>query len=51
MINMVDSLAAAAPFSFNGGIKYDAVTTTNPVATYTNGLPFDSEGNLCVSIA
>lgn len=56
MINMVDALAAVGPFAFNGGLKYDSegrivVTTTNPVASYANGLPFDTAGNLCVVIA
>ena len=50
----VDLAVATLPFIAQGGLLFDAegrliVTSTNPVATFLNGLPMDAEGALCVS--
>ena len=50
----VDLAVATLPFIAQGGLLFDAtgrliVTTTNPVATFLNGLPFDSSGALCIT--
>ena len=50
----VDLTVATLPFVAQNGLLFDAtgrliITSTNPVATFLNGLPFDSAGALCTT--
>ena len=50
----VPTALAVGPFTFNGAVKYDGtgrivVTTTAPIVSWANGLPFAGDGALCVT--
>ena len=53
-IATVNAVNATLPFIWSNGLKYDSagrivVTTTEPVANFSNGLPRSLAGDLCVT--